>query len=122
MQLSLVEQLPELNKSIFLDIYAKMCIDRRTKRPTLVTLDGQRVPAEFKIRCYNKTIWFFPEGTIYKLDVRLVDVKNRRPFFSAVRNHSISRALEFFDYNLQVQKGICPKKKVRDKAIFIRRA
>lgn len=121
MQLSLVEQLPELNKSIFLDVFAKMCIDSRTKRPTLITLDGQRVPAELKVRCYNRTILFFPEGTIYKLDVKLVNVKNRRPFFSAVRNHSITRALEFFDYNLQVQKGIYPKRRMKDKAIFIRK-
>lgn len=121
MQLSLVEQLPELNKSIFLDVFARMCIDHRTKKPTLVTLEGQRVPAELKIRCYNRTIRYFPEGTIYKLDVRLVDIKNRRPFFSAVKNHSIQRAIEFFDYNIQVQKGVIPKRKIRDKAIFIRK-
>jgi hypothetical protein len=112
MQLSLVEQLPELNKSIFLDIYAKMCIDRRTKRPTLVTLDGQRVPAEFKIRCYNKTIWFFPEGTIYKLDVRLVDVKNRRPFF---RRFVIILFLGPWNFSITIckcRKEYAPRKKL----------
>lgn len=104
MQLSLIELMPELKKSLFLDVFAKMSIDARTKRPTLRTMDGQRVPAQLKIRCLGRSICEFPEGTVYKLDVRLVEVGNRKPYFSAVSNKGIGRAIEFFDYNLNLQK------------------
>ena len=105
MQLSLVEQFPELNKSLFLDVYAKMILDTRTHTPTLITLVGQRVPGELKIRCQRKVIGQFPEGTVYKLDVRLVNVKKGKPYFSAVQNRCIQRALEFFEHNMRVQRS-----------------
>lgn len=105
MQLSLVEQLPELNKSIFLDVFAKMSIDPRTRTPTLRTLGGQRVPGDLKIRCQRRTIGQFPEGTVYKLDVRLVNLKKGKPYFSAVQNRRIQRAIEFFDHNMRIQRG-----------------
>lgn len=116
MQLSLIEQFPEVKKCLFLDVFAKMTIDPRTQQPSLTTMEGQRVPAGLKIRCLRKIIAMYPEGTVYKLDVRLVDVKKRKPFFSAVRNNSILRAIEFFDYNLGIQQGknllLKPKVKV----------
>ena len=105
MQLSLVEQFPELNKCLFLDVFAKMTIDHRTQKPTLKTLFGQRVPSEVKIRCRGKFIGRFPEGTIYKLDVRLVNLKKGKPYFNAVDNLKIHRAIEFFDHNLRIQRS-----------------
>lgn len=121
MQLSLVEQFPELNKCIFLDIFAKMCLDPRSKRPMLKTLGGQRVPPNLTIRCLKATIGRFPEGTIYKLDVRLVDVKNRKPYFSAVQNRRIQRAIEFFDHNLLVQQGLTQHRRNNGKIHGVRR-
>lgn len=121
MQLSLVEQFPELNKCIFLDIFAKMCLDPRSKKPTLKTLGGQRVPPNMKIRCLSTSIGRFPEGTIYKLDVRLVDVKNKKPYFSAVQNKRIQRAIEFFDHNLLVQQGMTKHRRPKEKLQVIRR-
>jgi hypothetical protein len=120
MQLSLIEQFPEVKKSVFLDVFAKMTVDPRTQRPTLKTLEGQGIPAELKIRCKNIAISRFPEGTVYKLDIRLVDVKDKKPYFSAVRNNSIQRALEFFDYNLKIQKGQPIRPKPRGKVFSIR--
>ncbi len=120
MQLSLIEQFPEVKKCLFLDVFAKMSIDPRTKRPVLITLEGQRVPADFRIRCQKKAISIFPEGTVYKLDVRLIDIKNRKPYFSAVRNRGILRAIEFFDHNLKVQKGLLPRPKEKSKVVLLR--
>lgn len=105
MQLSLVELFPEFNRSLFLDVFAKMCVDTKTKRPTLCTLAGQRVPADLKVRCRRKSIAAFPEGTVFKLDVRLVDLRDRKPYFSAIRNVKIQRAIEFYDHNLRLQSG-----------------
>lgn len=111
MQLSLVELFPEFNRSLFLDVFAKMCVDNKTKRPTLCTLAGQRVPAELKVRCQRKSIEAFPEGTVFKLDVRLVDLKKKKPYFSAIKNNKIQRAIEFYDHNLRLQNGeiSCPE-------------
>lgn len=111
MQLSLVELFPEFSRSLFLDIFAKMCVDDKTKRPTLCTLAGQRVPAELKIRCQRKSIGAFPEGTVFKLDVRLVNLRTKKPYFSAIKNNKIQRAIEFYNHNLRLQKGVdsCPK-------------
>lgn len=106
MQLSLVEIFPEFNRSLFLDVFAKMYVDAKTKRPTLCTLAGQRVPAELKVRCQRKSIDSFPEGTVFKLDVRLVDLRNKKPYFSAVKNSNIQRAIEFYDHNLRLQNGV----------------
>ncbi|TDB67079.1 hypothetical protein [Arundinibacter roseus] len=120
MQLSLVEHFPELTKYVFLDIYAKMCIDPKTHKPTLVTMEGQRVPADLKIRCKPWAIQAFPEGTVYKLDVRLIQQKDKKPYFSAVKNYRIFRAIEFFEHNLSLQKGLVRRRKGKDKVLFIR--
>lgn len=121
MQLSLIEQFPEIKKCLFLDVFAKMIIDSRTQKPSLITMEGQRVPSNYKIRCLRKVIGTYPEGTVYKLDVRLVDVKKRKPYFSAVRNGSIQRALEFFDYNLKIQNGHTKQKLPKRKSAAIHR-
>jgi hypothetical protein len=120
MQLSLVEHLPELDKRIFLDVFAQMCHDPRTRRPVLKTIDGQPVPRELKVRCNRKALTLFPEGTIYKLDVRLVQCPGRKPYFSALRSNGIQRALEFFEHNLLVQKGeAAARKKSPARARFV---
>ncbi|HEV7349517.1 hypothetical protein [Telluribacter sp.] len=120
MQLSLVEQLPELDKRIFLDVFAKMHLDPRTRLPVLKTIEGQHVPRELRVKCDRRSILLFPEGTIYKLDARLVHTKGKRPYFTAIQSKKIQRAIEFFEYNLQLQKGgFSHRKKTSSKAIFV---
>ena len=106
MQLSLVSELPELEKKVFLDIYATVYFDTRRNRPRLKTIDGQRIPCDLKVGCPLKIISDFPEGTIYKLDARLVQKNGRRPYFLTINKNKVQRAIEFFDHNLQVQKGL----------------
>jgi hypothetical protein len=114
MQLSLLTDLPELEKKVFLDVYAKVYFDTRRNRPRLRTIDGQNVPSEMSISCPTKLLKD-PEGTIYKLDARLISRNGRQPYFTAINRSNVQKALEFFEYNLQIQKGIKPdrsKKKV----------
>ena len=106
MQLSLVSELPELEKKVFLDIYASVYFDTRRNRPRLKTIDGQRIPCDLKVGCPMKIISEFPEGTIYKLDARLVQKNGRRPYFLTINKYKVQRAIEFFDHNIQVQKGL----------------
>ncbi|MEA5139878.1 hypothetical protein [Arcicella rigui] len=106
MQLSLISQMPELEKKIFLDIYAKVYFDTRRNRPRLKTIDGQTIPCDLKIGCPTKIISDFPEGTIYKLDARLIQKNGRQPYFLTINKHKVQRAIEFFEHNLQIQKGL----------------
>lgn len=114
MQLSLVSELPELEKKVFLDIYASVYFDTRRNRPRLKTIDGQRIPCDLKVGCPLKIISDFPEGTIYKLDARLVQKNGRRPYFLTINKNKVQRAIEFFDHNLQVQKGLKLVQKARN--------
>jgi hypothetical protein len=128
MQLSLISEMPELEKKIFLDVYAQVYYDTRRNRPRLKTIDGQTIPSDLKIGCPSKIISGFPEGTIYKLDARLIQKNGRQPYFLSLNKNKIQRAIEFFDYNLQLQKGLkndCKTKKVKfekikkDKSIVV---
>ncbi|MCR9065408.1 MAG: hypothetical protein NXI00_15650 [Cytophagales bacterium] len=71
----------------------------------LQTIDGQQVPRSLKVSIPRKFISKFPEGTIYKLDTKLVRKEGRRPYFIAINRRNVRRAMEFFEYNLKVQNG-----------------
>ncbi len=106
MQLSLLSEMPELEKRVFLDVFAKAYYDKRLRKARLKTIEGQLIPADLKIGCPCRILSQFPEGTIYKLDVRLVLRNGRQPYFLSLNHHKIQRALEFFDHNIQVQQGL----------------
>ena len=102
MQLSLVDEVPELNKTFFLDVFAKSFFDSSRKRMRLNTINGQSVPRDLKVSCPSKLVAHYPEGTIFKLDARLIrrgDGSN--PYFVAVNRSNLQRAIEFFDLNLK---------------------
>jgi hypothetical protein len=105
MQLSLVDEIPELSKKYFLDIYAEAVYDSTRDKMRLMTIDGQHVPCKLKVSCPNQVLARYPEGTIYKLDTRLIRKEGRAPYFIALNQKRVQRAIEFFDYNLKVQNG-----------------
>jgi hypothetical protein len=114
MQLSLIDQVPEFNKSFFLDVYAEAVSDGVNRKMRLETINGQQVPEKLKVSCPRSLISGFPEGTIYKLDTKLIRKEGKRPYFVAINRKNMRRAIEFFDYNLKVQNGfdyIPPTKK-----------
>lgn len=105
MQLSLIDQAPELNKSFFLDVYAEAILDGNNSKMRLETINGQQVPSDLRISVPKRIISKFPEGTIYKLDTRLVRKEGQKPYFIALNRKNVERAIEFFEYNLKVQNG-----------------
>ena len=115
MQLSLVDEVPELNKIFFLDVFAESFFDLGKNRMRLHTFPGQKVPCNLKVSCPSKLVALYPEGTIFKLDARLVRRGDGlHPYFVAINRSNMQRALEFFEYNLKVQNGfdfVLPKKK-----------
>ncbi|ADQ15885.1 hypothetical protein [Leadbetterella byssophila] len=102
MQLSLIDQVPEFTKSYFLDVFAEASFS--SGRMRLKTIQGQQVPEDLSISIPSKFISLYPEGTIYKLDTKLIQKDGRKPYFVALKGKGIQRAIEFFDYNLKVQK------------------
>jgi hypothetical protein len=106
MQLSLIDEVPELNKVFFLDVFAESYYDNSKKRMRLSTINGQQVPCDIKVSCPSRLVSNYPEGTIFKLDARLVRRGDgKHPYFIAINRSHLQRALEFFDYNLKVQNG-----------------
>lgn len=106
MQLSLVDEVPEFTKKYFLDVYAEAQYDARKDRMRLKTIDGQSIPFDLSVSINSKYISSYPEGTIYKIDTRLVLKGKKKPYFIALKAKEVERAIEFFDYNLKVQYGI----------------
>lgn len=105
MQLSLIDEFPEFTKSYFLDVYAEALYDSERDKMRLKTINGQQVPEDISVSIASKFISNFPEGTIYKLDTKLISREGRKPYFVAVKARGVLRAVEFFDYNLKVQYG-----------------
>lgn len=106
MQLSLLDEVPELNKIFFLDVFAESYYDNSKKRMKLSTINGQQIPCDIKVSCPSRLVARYPEGTIFKLDARLVRRTNgKTPYFIAINRSNLQRALEFFEYNLKVQNG-----------------
>ncbi|MFY7889618.1 MAG: hypothetical protein ACOVOW_11940 [Spirosomataceae bacterium] len=118
MQLSLLSDILGNEKTYFLDVFAQVYFDNVRKRPRLKTIDGQHIPSELKVACPKNVITGFPEGTIYKLDVRLIQKNGCQPYFITVSKKRVQRAIEFFEYNVSLQKGLTnsgckPRKTVR---------
>lgn len=105
MQLSLIDYVPELTKKYFLDVFAEAILDSNRNVMRLQTIDGQQVPCDLKISCPKKYISRFPEGTIYKVDTKLVRKDGKKPYFIATNRRNVNRAMEYFEYNLKVQHG-----------------
>lgn len=113
MQLSLFNLGSHTEKRVFLDIFAKMKLEDSNRKPVLVTLQDQQVPVHLKVKCIGRKISPFPEGTIFKLDARLVSSPRQSPYLTAIKNENITRALEFFDHNIQLQKSDTTEKKTK---------
>ena len=105
MQLSFIEQVPEFTKKYFLDVFAAAILDVKSNKMKLKTISGQQVPEDFKISIPSRYIAKYPEGTIVKIDTKLVRKDGKKPYFIALNGKKAERAIEFFDYNLKVQYG-----------------
>ncbi len=98
-QLSIFNIIPEVEKKIFLDIYGISFYDNARKTLRLKTLEWPEVPQNLKIGCRLKTLSLFPEGTIYKIDAKIVRNKKGYIYLSAIRKNPLLPSLEFFKHN-----------------------
>lgn len=105
-QLSIFNIIPEVEKKVFLDIYGISFFDNSRKRLRLITLEWPEIPKNLKIGCSVKYLNQFPEGTIFKMDARLIRNKRGWVYMLAIKKNSIAPALEFFAHNLSLQKAL----------------
>jgi hypothetical protein len=98
-QFSIFDIIPEVEKKVFLDIFAISFFDANRKRLRLQTLEWPEVPQNLKIGCRIKHLGIYPEGTIYKLDAKLVKNKKGYHYLSAITKNPIQPAIEFFKHN-----------------------
>jgi hypothetical protein len=96
---------PEFKKTFFLDVYAEALYDLKSDKMKLLTIEGQQVPVKLKVSIPSKFIKRYPEGTIYKVDTKLIQKRGKKPYFVAIKARQVERAVEYFDYNLKVQYG-----------------
>jgi hypothetical protein len=104
MQLSFIDDVPEFNKKYFLDVFAEATLEGKSKKVKLKTINGQQVPENLKVRIPSRFIAKYPEGTIFKLDTKLINKTGYKPYFIAKNGKKVERAIEFFEYNLKLQK------------------
>jgi hypothetical protein len=103
-QFSIFDIIPEVEKKVFLDIYGIAFYDANRKRLRLQTLEWPDVPRNLKIGCRLKHLSNFPEGTIYKLDAKLVRNKKGYNYLSAISKNSILPAIDFYKHNQSLLK------------------
>ncbi len=118
MQLSISNELG-VEKKYFLDIFVEVYFDQNNEKYKCNTIEGFGFPGSMRVSCPQKYIKNFPDGTIYKMDARLVVKEGYMPFFIAVNKKNINRALEFYDYNIKVQNGFDYKPKSK-KVVYIK--
>jgi hypothetical protein len=103
-QFSIFDIIPEVEKKVFLDIYGIAFYDSARKRLRLKTLEWPEIPQNLNIGCRIKHLSSFPEGTIYKLDAKLIRNKKGYVYLSAITKQPILPAIEFFKYNQELLK------------------
>lgn len=87
------------------DVFICSCWDEKKKRIRIKPLANQAVSDELFVCCPHKARKLFPEGTIFKLDLRLAYGKKGNKYLRARAGNRMQRAIEYFDYNLQLQKA-----------------
>lgn len=118
MQLSLADNLG-VEKRYFLDVFVEVIYDESRDKYKLKTIEGYTFPASMRVSCPQKLIHHFPEGTIYKMDVKLIKKDGFSPYFIAVNRKNVQRAMEFYEYNIKVQNGFDYKPKPK-KVYFVK--
>lgn len=68
------------------------------KRIRLKPIAGQAVPDDLLVECSREDRLKYPVGTIFKADLTLVQLPNRKPYL-ITRHRKLERAIEYFEHN-----------------------
>jgi len=75
------------------------------KRIRLKPIAGQSVPDDLLVECSREDRLKYPVGTIFKADLTLVQLPNRKPYL-ITRHRKLERAIEYFEHNNQLLKNL----------------
>jgi len=85
----------------FLDCFIQT-IQTGKKRIRMKPLEGQNVPDLF-VECSRPERLKYPIGTIFKADLKIIQVNNKKPYL-ITRHRKLERAIEYFEHNRQLKK------------------
>lgn len=98
-------QLKQRSKAEFYcDVFVGSYIDEKKQRIRIRPLANQPISSELFVCCSHKARNFFPEGTIFKIDVRLAYGKKGKKYLRSRTGQPLQRAIEYFNHNLALQK------------------
>ncbi len=103
-QFSIFDEVPDIEKRIFLDIFAASFYDKNRKKYRLSTIQWHDTPTNMNVGCLSRILEKYPEGTIFRLDARLVKNKKGYKYMVALRRASVQPAIEFYVFNRKLQE------------------
>lgn len=71
-----------MTDTIFFNCTVESIFDSKRKKIRIKPLDGQAVPSLF-VRCSRKQREYIPIGSIFKIDVKFIQPKNKKPYLLA---------------------------------------
>jgi hypothetical protein len=72
------------------------------KRIRLKPLPGQLAPDDLLVECSREDRIKYPVGTIFKADLTLAQLPNRKPYL-ITRHRKLERAIEYFEHNQNIK-------------------
>lgn len=85
----------------YLDTFIQSFQLPKGKRIRLKPIAGQAVPDYLLVECSREDRLKYPVGTIFKADLTLVQLPNRKPYL-ITRHRKLERAIEYFEHNKQL--------------------
>lgn len=71
------------------------------KRIRMKPIQGQNVPDLF-VECSRSERLKYPIGTIFKADLKIIQVNNKKPYL-ITRHRKLVRAIEYFEHNQNIK-------------------
>ncbi len=86
----------------YLDTFIQSFVLPKGKRIRLKPIAGQAVPDDLLVECSREDRLKYPVGTIFKADLTLVQLPNRKPYL-ITRHRKLERAIEYFEHNQNIK-------------------
>jgi hypothetical protein len=82
----------------YLDTFIQSFKLPKGKRIRLKPLPGQLASDNLLVECSREDRLKYPVGTIFKADLTLVQLPNKKPYL-ITRHRKLERAIEYFEHN-----------------------
>lgn len=86
----------------YLDCFIQSFCLPKGRKIRLKPIIGQVVPENLLIECSRHDRLKYPIGTIFKADLKLIEIPNKKPYL-ITRHRKLVCAIEFFEYNITLK-------------------